>query len=84
MEKGIKFTCQSTKQLKIESYLLNIPRTYVPRYPNRNPGLCTASVLVGPRARSLSSAAHGNHAGVQQPAKGPQLCVDAGEFPPPF
>jgi hypothetical protein len=34
--------------------------------------------LVGPRACSLSSAAHGNHAEVQQPAKGPQLCVDAG------
>jgi hypothetical protein len=34
--------------------------------------------LVGPRVCSLSSAAHGNHAGVQQPAKGPQLRVDAG------
>jgi hypothetical protein len=33
---------------------------------------------VGLQARSLSSAAHDNHAGVQQPAKGPQLCVDAG------
>jgi hypothetical protein len=31
---------------------------------------------VGPRARSLLSAAHGNHARVQQPAKSPQLCVD--------
>jgi hypothetical protein len=31
---------------------------------------------VGPRVRSLSSAAHGNHAGVQQPAKVPQLHVD--------
>jgi hypothetical protein len=31
---------------------------------------------VGPQARILSSAAHGNHAGVQQPAKGPQLRVD--------
>jgi hypothetical protein len=27
--------------------------------------------LVEPQAHSLSSAAHGNHAGVQQPAKGP-------------
>jgi hypothetical protein len=33
---------------------------------------------VGPRACSLSSAAHGNNVGVQQPAKGPQLHVDAG------
>jgi hypothetical protein len=32
--------------------------------------------LVGPRARSLSSAAQGNHAGVQQLAIGPQLHVD--------
>jgi hypothetical protein len=31
---------------------------------------------VGPRARSLSLAAHGNHAGIQQPAIGPQLRVD--------
>ena len=31
---------------------------------------------VGPQVRSLSSAAHGNHAGVQQSAKGPQLRVD--------
>jgi hypothetical protein len=33
---------------------------------------------VGPRAHSLSSATHGNHARVQQPTKGPQLCVDIG------
>jgi hypothetical protein len=33
---------------------------------------------VGPRARSLSLVTHSNHAGVQQPAKGPQLRVDAG------
>jgi hypothetical protein len=33
---------------------------------------------VGPRACSLSLAAHGNHVGVQQLAKGPQLRVDAG------
>jgi hypothetical protein len=32
--------------------------------------------LVGPRARSLSSVAHGNHSRVQQPAKIPQLRVD--------
>jgi hypothetical protein len=31
---------------------------------------------VGPRARSLLSTAHGNHAGVQQLTIGPQLCVD--------
>jgi hypothetical protein len=31
---------------------------------------------VDPRACSLLSAAHGNHAGVQQPAVGPQLYVD--------
>jgi hypothetical protein len=31
---------------------------------------------VGPRARNLSSAAHGNHAGVQQSTKSPQLHVD--------
>jgi hypothetical protein len=36
---------------------------------------------VGPRARSLSSVAHGSHVGVQQPAKGPQLHVDAGVVP---
>jgi hypothetical protein len=34
--------------------------------------------LVVPRVCSLLSAAHGNHAGVQQPAKGPQLRVDVG------
>jgi hypothetical protein len=33
---------------------------------------------VVPRACSLLSAAHGNHAGLQQLAKGPQLRVDAG------
>jgi hypothetical protein len=33
---------------------------------------------VVPRVCSLSSAAHGKHAGVQQLAKGPQLRVDAG------
>jgi hypothetical protein len=33
---------------------------------------------VGPRVGSLSSAAYGNHVGVQQPVKGPQLHVDAG------
>jgi hypothetical protein len=33
---------------------------------------------VGPRAHSLLSAAHGNHVGVQQSAKGLQLRVDAG------
>jgi hypothetical protein len=31
---------------------------------------------VGPRARSFSSVAHGNHDGVQQPTKHPQLCID--------
>jgi hypothetical protein len=31
---------------------------------------------VGPLARSMLSAAHGNHAGVQQLTIGPQLCVD--------
>jgi hypothetical protein len=31
---------------------------------------------VGPRAHNLLSATHGNLAGVQQLAKGPQLCVD--------
>jgi hypothetical protein len=31
---------------------------------------------VGPRAHNLSSAAHGNHAEVQQPAICPQLRVD--------
>jgi hypothetical protein len=31
---------------------------------------------LGPQARNLSSTAHGNHARVQQLAKGPQLCVD--------
>jgi hypothetical protein len=36
---------------------------------------------VRPRARRLSSVAHGNHAGVQQPAKGPQLRVDASTVP---
>jgi hypothetical protein len=33
---------------------------------------------VGPQACSLSLAVHGNHARVQQPEIGPQLCVDAG------
>jgi hypothetical protein len=33
---------------------------------------------VVPRACSLSSAAHGNHAEVKQSAKGPQLYVDVG------
>jgi hypothetical protein len=32
---------------------------------------------VGPRACSLSSVAHDNHARVQQPAKGPQLRVQS-------
>jgi hypothetical protein len=31
---------------------------------------------VGPRGHSLSSDAHGNHAGVQKLAIGLQLCVD--------
>jgi hypothetical protein len=33
---------------------------------------------VDPRACNLSSVAHGNHVGVQQSAKGPQLLVDVG------
>jgi hypothetical protein len=36
---------------------------------------------VVPRACSLSSASHGNHAGIQQSAIDPQLRVDAGVVP---
>jgi hypothetical protein len=45
--KKIKFACQNTKQLKLESYPLNLPRTYVPRHPERSLGRCTASVPSG-------------------------------------
>jgi hypothetical protein len=78
MQKRIKFTCQSTKQLKLESYLSNLPRTYAPCHPDRSPGRHTASAPVGLRACSLSSATHDNNVRVQQPAKGPHLHVDAG------
>jgi hypothetical protein len=47
MQKRIKFACQSTKQLKFESYLLNLPRTYAPHHPDRNPGRHTASASSG-------------------------------------
>jgi hypothetical protein len=77
MQKRIKFTCQSTKQLKLESYLLNLPRMH---------GSILSGALVsvwlqrpvGQRACSLLSIAQSNHVGVQQSAKGPQLHVDAG------
>jgi hypothetical protein len=34
MQKRIKFACKITKQLKFESYLLNLPKTYSPHQPN--------------------------------------------------
>jgi hypothetical protein len=76
MQKTIKFTCQSTKQLKFETYLLNLPRTYAPHHPDRSLVDVWLQHPMGPQACSLSSDAHGNHAGVQQPAIGPQLRVD--------
>jgi hypothetical protein len=48
MKKRIKLACQSTKQLKFESYLLNLPRTYAPQHLGRCPGRHTASVPSGP------------------------------------
>jgi hypothetical protein len=37
LQKKIKFTCQSTKQLKFENYQLNLPRISSPRHPERSP-----------------------------------------------
>jgi hypothetical protein len=48
MQKRIKFACKSKKQLKFESYLLKLPRTYTPCHPDRCPGQCTASASTGP------------------------------------
>jgi hypothetical protein len=76
MKKRIKFTCQSTKQLKFETYLLNLRRTYAPHHPDRRPGRCTASVPIGSTSAQPVVAAQSNHDGVQQPAIGPQLRVD--------
>jgi hypothetical protein len=66
MQNRIKFAAQTINQLKFESYLLNLPRTYAPHHPDMNSG------------RHMTSVPSSNHAGVQQLAKGPQLCVDAG------
>jgi hypothetical protein len=74
MQKRIKFACQSTKQLKFESYLEHLCHGILK--------VALVNILpqcpVGPRACNLSLAAHGNHVGVQQLAKGPQLRVDTG------
>jgi hypothetical protein len=78
MQKRIKFASQSTKQLKFETYLLILPRTSLPQHPKRGLDWHTTSTPVGPRACNLSSTAHRNHVGVQQPAKGPQLHVGTG------
>jgi hypothetical protein len=48
MQKRIKFAYQSTKQLKFEYYLLNLPRTYAPHHLDKSPGWHTASVPSGP------------------------------------
>jgi hypothetical protein len=48
MEKRIKFACQSTKQLKFESCVLNIPGTYAPRRLDRSLGRHMASMPSGP------------------------------------
>jgi hypothetical protein len=42
-----ELTCQSTKQLKFESYLLNLPRTYAPHHLDRSPSRHTASAFSG-------------------------------------
>jgi hypothetical protein len=45
--KKIKFIRQSIKELKFESYILNLPRTYAPRHPDRSPDRCTTSTPSG-------------------------------------
>jgi hypothetical protein len=47
IQKRIKFTSQSIKQLKFEIYLLNLLRTSSLRHPERSPGRRTASASSG-------------------------------------
>jgi hypothetical protein len=47
MQKRIKFVCQSKKQLKFETYLLNLPRTSSTWHPRRSLGQHTVWVPSG-------------------------------------
>jgi hypothetical protein len=77
IQERIKFACQSIKQLKFEIYLLNLPRTSSSRHHGRSLVDVLPEHPLGPRACNFSSAAHVNHAGVQQLTKGPRICGDA-------
>jgi hypothetical protein len=81
MQKRIKFACQSKKNKKLKFIYYTYPE-------HIRHGILKGALVgilpecpVGPWACSFSSAAHLNHAGVQQLTKGPQLRVDTHAVP---